>query len=307
MRRRRIAVWTVLALCLPALPARGWDETGHKVIARIAWDSMKPETRDKAVKLLKAAPADSDLASENGQPLALSDRDLFLRAAIWPDIVRDRAFPQRQEQYHHSKWHYINYFWEQPPGSPPRNRTDLHPETENAVERLGHFEGSLADESRPDAERGIDLAWVLHLVGDIHQPLHSSARVTPETPQGDQGGNLFKLTADESLHWYWDQLLNRIYIRRPGEDYIEKIARILERRYPETSQEPRLHPSQYKAWAEDGYKTSKEMVYVGVQPGRMPSTSYRHKAWRTVKPRVALAGYRLADFLDRALATGGGS
>jgi hypothetical protein len=290
-------VWIALVLCLAALPAHAWDDNGHKVIARIAWDSMKQETRDEAIRLLKAAPPDSDLAAP-----ALSDRELFLRAATWPDIVRDKSFRQRWEKYHHGKWHYINWFWE--PGPPPRDRTDLQPDPENIVQKLGQLQTSLADATHSDADRAIDLAWVLHLVGDIHQPLHTSARVTPETPEGDQGGNLFKLTADETLHWYWDQILVRIYLRRPGEDFIAKIAERLERSYPERSQEPKLLPGRFEEWAKAGFATSKETVYVGVEPGHIPSHAYREKAWQVVRPRFALAGYRLADLLDRALAGG---
>jgi S1/P1 Nuclease len=290
--------WIALILCLASLPVRAWDDNGHKVIARIAWDSIKKETRDKAIKLLKAAPPDSDLAMP-----ALSDRELFLRAATWPDIVRDKNFQQRWEKYHHGKWHYINWFWE--PGPPPRDRPDLHPDPENIVQKLNDLQSSLADAARSDAERAIDLAWVLHLVGDIHQPLHSSARVTPKTPKGDEGGNLFKLTEDESLHWYWDQILVRIYIRRPGEDFIAKIAGRLEKSYPEPSQEAKLLPGRFEDWAKDGFAICKNTVYVGVEPGRMPSQAYRENAWKIVKPKVALAGYRLADFLDRALAGGG--
>lgn len=292
--------WIALIFCLGSVPARAWDANGHEVIARIAWDSMKQETQDKAIELLKAAPLDSDLATKNGQPLEVLE--LFLRAATWPDIVRDKSFQQRWETYHHSKWHYINWFWE--PGPPPRERTDLQPDPENIVKKLEELQISLADTTRSDAERAIDLAWVLHLVGDIHQPLHSSARVTPETPKGDEGGNLFKLTKDESLHWYWDQILVRVWKRRPGEDFIEKIAGRLEKSYPKASQEPKLLPGNFERWARDGYNTCKETVYADVKPGRMPSHAYRDKAWQTVRPQIALAGYRLADFLDRALAGG---
>lgn len=300
-RARPIAAWAAAAL-LFTLPAHAWDDVGHRVIARIAWDHMEPETRTKAVALLRAAPPDADLASAEGRPL--SDLELFLRAGTWPDIVRDEDVPRRWEKYHHGKWHYINYFWEQRPGGAPRDRTDLRPEAENIVERLGHFERSLADESRSAAERAVDLAWVLHLVADLHQPLHASARVTPETPEGDQGGNLFELTEDESLHWYWDQILKRIFLRRPGESaerYVEKIAEGIERDYPEPSLMPRLLPGRYEEWARDGFRVTKESVYEGVVPGRMPSDSYRWKAYGIAKPRIALAGYRLADYLERAL------
>src|SRR5262249_49745431 len=121
---------------LLALPCRAWDAAGHEVIARIAWDAMKPETRAKAVALLEAAPPDADLASLMPQegPQAVRERRLFELASTWPDIVRDKNVQARYDKYHHGKWHYINHFWEQGPNGAPRDRTDLQPDPENVVE-----------------------------------------------------------------------------------------------------------------------------------------------------------------------------
>jgi len=290
-----------------APPVRAWDATGHEVIARIAWDVMKPETRAKAVALLEAAPPDADLASllPADGPQAVRERQLFELASTWADIVRDKNVPARLEKYHHGKWHYINHFWEQGADGSARDRTDLAPDPENVVERLHNYEQTLGDTSRPAAERAIDLAWVLHLVGDIHQPLHSSARVTADLPQGDQGGNLVKITDQESLNWYWDQLVSKTYPKKASESqeaYVTRVARAFEKRFPASSLRARLDAGRFEDWMQAGYATSKTSVYPGVVPGQEPSKRYRRRAFRTVEPRIALAGYRLADFLDRALA-----
>jgi hypothetical protein len=290
---------TVSLCALLSPPVRAWDATGHEVAARIAWEAMKPQTRARAVALLRAAPPDADLAS----PLA--DRQLFERAATWPDIVRDEAFPARREKYHHGSWHYINFFWEPRPGGAPKDRPDLRPDAENAVERLHHFERSLADTRRDPAQRAIDLAWVLHIAADIHQPLHTCARVTPETPEGDHGGNLFLLEGDETLHWYWDQAISRAAEQRPGKqpkDYIGWIAHDLEARHPWLSLRKSLLPGRYEDWVKKGYETCKSVVYpASLRPGEMPSASYSGLTARIAEPAVALAGYRLAAMLDRAL------
>jgi hypothetical protein len=308
MKRSLRVLSTCGALAVFALPAHAWDATGHEVIARIAWDAMKPETRAKAVALLEAAPPDADLASllpADGRSLAVRERELFELASTWPDIVRDKNVPQRFEKYHHGTWHYTNHFWEQGPNG-PRDRTDLHTDPENVVERLHHFERSLADASRPAADRAIDLAWVLHLVGDIHQPLHTSARVTADTPQGDEGGNLVKITDQESLHWYWDQLVSRTYPRDAAESqeaYVDRIAHTFERRFPPASKRSRLAPGRYEDWVQVGFEISKTTVYQGVEPGRELSEQYRQQAFGIVEPLIALAGYRLAEMLDRVLAS----
>jgi hypothetical protein len=306
MKRSSLTLLVAGALAVLAPPVRAWDATGHEVIARIAWDAMKPETRTKAVALLEAAPPDADLASllpADGRPRAVRERQLFDLASTWPDIVRDKNAQARYEKYHHGKWHYVNHFWEEGKNG-PRDRADLQPDSENVVERLRHLEQSVADTSRPAAERAIDLAWVLHLAGDIHQPLHTSARVTPEAPQGDEGGNLVKITDQETLHWYWDQIVSKTFPKKASESqeaYVERIARTFERRFPASSMRPRLAAGRYEDWVRDGYATSKTQVYQGVEPGREPSRRYRRRAFRTVEPRIALAGYRLAEMLDRLL------
>ncbi|HEX2643844.1 MAG TPA: S1/P1 nuclease [Thermoanaerobaculia bacterium] len=298
MKRILLAVAAVFFLSSP-LPA--WDAAGHQVIARIAWDNLTPAARQKAVALLRSAPPDADLAN-----LSADGRELFLKASTWPDIVRDKAFPAREAKYHHGSWHYTNFFWEQPADGPPRDRPDLKPAAENAVERLGELDAALKDPGRSDAERAVDLAWLLHLAGDIHQPLHASARVTPEEPEGDRGGNLFLLAPkdDDNLHWYWDSILVRRHPREGMDEarYVEKWAERIERREPRERFAGRLEPGRYEEWAREGFATTKRMVYPrSLQRGVEPSWFYKRKAFRTARPALALAGYRLADLLNRRL------
>src|SRR5207253_3232651 len=93
---------------------------------------------------------------------------------------------------------------------------------------------TLADSSAADTTRAVALAWVVHLVGDIHQPLHSSSRVTPAEPlpKGDEGGNTFHLDDNRNLHAYWDRILDEAVAPEPGEDsiaYASRIARQIDR------------------------------------------------------------------------------
>jgi hypothetical protein len=285
------------SLAAAARPAAAWDALGHEVIARIAWEHMKPETRAKAVALLRAAPSDADLAN-----LAVDDRELFERAATWPDVVRDEAFPERHEKYHHSNWHYTNFYWEEDASGQPRDVNRLQPQDVNVVERLHALERSVADPGRDASLRAVDLAWILHLGGDIHQPLHSSARVTATEPEGDRGGNLFKLRGDD-LHWYWDSVLSKTYRRRwfeKEETRVERVARLIEQSHPRPGVAD-LEAGQYEEWVREGLATSKSVVYRGVERGRTPSREYLKTASGIVEPAVALAGYRLAEILDRVL------
>lgn len=291
------AVW-VVAATFAAQPAAAWDSVGHQVVAAIAWERMEPATREAAVELLLAAPADSDLPGLVPGAADSPDkaRELFLRVATWPDIVRDEAFPERRDRYHRSSWHYINYFWDQGgPNGTPRDRPDVAPRPTNVVERLGALRVSLADRDRPAAERGIDLAWVLHLVGDVHQPLHTSARITETEPEGDRGGNLFYLARRSNLHAYWDRILRR----SPRFFWtVDRLADEIGRRHPE----PPPPGFDFAAWAKEGYRTAKAVVYPpDLEREGKPSRRYHDTAYTVSTRAIARAGHRLAALLDAAL------
>lgn len=297
MKRIHTLLCGALAVAAFAAPAEAWDSLGHQVVSQIAWENMSQPARDRAVALLRTAPADADLAN-----LSDDGRKLFLLASTWPDIVRSREKPERQARYHHGSWHYINLHWEQPdPASPPRDREDLKPAQENAVERLKEFEKVLAGSEASDAEKAVALAWVLHLVGDLHQPLHASNRVTPTEPEGDRGGGLFKLAGDD-LHWYWDSILQKIWYPRGRGDteMAEEIADEFMRQLPK--EESRLKKRDYDAWAQESFAKAKTVVYrPELQREAKPSREYRWRVYETAKPAMALAGYRLAEMLNAVL------
>jgi hypothetical protein len=308
--------WRLAAagLLLAAVPAAAWDGNGHRVVARIAWDNMRPATRERAVALLAAVPADADLAlppADPPRPAEERGRELFALAATWPDIVRDAAHAERKARYDHPTWHYMSWFWDVQEGGAhpgaPRDRLDLPGNSENVVERLQALSAELADPRRSAADRGIALAWVLHLVGDIHMPLHAGSRVTAEEPHGDQGGLLFKLDAvHASLHWYWDSILTICHPRRPDESeaaYTGRLAAALTAAHPVAGMAARLDLPHFEAWANDGYDTVKTRVYAAeLVRGQEPPTAYRDLAAGIAEPAIALAGYRLAALLDHLLA-----
>lgn len=305
MKTRWIAA-AVLAGQLAAQPAYAWDEIGHEVIARIAWANMSAEARAAAAALLSNAPEDSGLPALNPASGAASTRRrvLFVEASTWPDIVRDEAFPLRRRAYHRGNWHYVNFFFESTPEG-PRDRTDLRPDTVNIVERLTRLEASVVDLSRPAADRAVDLAWILHLAGDVHQPLHTTARVTPAAPRGDQGGNLFLMNGTVNLHSYWDGAIRRAFRRNANEPehaYVSRIANNIMQQHPRSAFTPaQLDSLSYEQWARAGFETAKSQVY-STPEGQAPSAAYRDATIRTAEQAAALAGYRLARLLNRRLA-----
>jgi S1/P1 Nuclease len=312
-RGSQVAAGAFLILLAASSPAGAWDANGHRVVARIAWDAMRPDTRERALALLQAMPPDADLAVPSRASMTPADRgrELFELAAVWPDLVRDATFPQRKAKYDHPAWHYVSWYWDVPMNGPypgaPRDRLDLPGNAENIVERLGALSALLSDPRHDAAEKGVALAWVQHLVGDIHMPLHAGSRVTAEEPHGDQGGLLFKVDAVHvSLHWYWDSILTTCHPRQPSEDdaaYIGRLAAGLTAGHPAAAMAPRFDLPHFQAWANDGYDTAKTRVYTpGLRRGEEPSAAYRDLAASIAEPAIALAGYRLAALLDHLLA-----
>ena len=312
IKRSVIVCMLIIAVLLPRT-AMAWNYTGHEVVARIAWEKMEPQTRQKVIALLMQTPADSDLASMlpmDSRLLAIRQRDLFMLASIWPDIVRSDEFPERKLKYHHSVWHYTNFFWKLENGAPV-DVAELQPENVNIVERLNFLRAEVADKRIAAGQLGIDLAWILHLVGDVHQPLHTSARVTETEPTGDQGGNLFFLTPKDTppkdakrLHGLWDEILNKSIPRGVNESdltYANRIASMIMQRHPESTMKNRLKSGDFAEWAKEGLVSAKASAYPSwLRRFRAPSERYRKQAYAVAEPAIALAGYRLAALLDSA-------
>jgi hypothetical protein len=232
----------------------------------------------------------------------------FVSAAYWPDVVRDSANPGRQEKYHHSNWHWVNLFFDMSgPGGTPRDRTDMPPEG-RIVEQLGSLSKLLADPAAPAGERAVALAWIEHLTGDLHQPLHATARITKVSPEGDRGGNGFRLNVDD-LHGFWDGAVSRSYWRwfwESDEGFGERIAERIEALHPRSEFPTDLELSDFEGWAQDSFAIAKAEVYAPeLERGRRPPAAYERKATEIARRRVALAGYRLGELVNRLLTPAG--
>ncbi len=272
--------------CASSLSA--WDRFGHLLVGAMAWEHMEDTTRAAAVELLKSAPSDAGLAL-----LALSPRDLFLHAAYWPDVVRDEAWPARKEAYDRPTWHYVNHFWRD--GEPLPETGTLG----ELLERLNVLGRGL--------DGGVEVSWLLHLVGDVHQPLHSSSRVTDREPEGDRGGNDFGLDDFETsnLHAYWDTILKRIHRKRHSESstaWVSRVARELMESHPPESLRDAIAVAGFEAWS----KASAEIAMTRAYPeylsrDAVPPAGYEAEASEIASKQVALAGYRLARLLDDLL------
>ncbi len=129
----RAALVTAALLALPA--SARWDAAGHRTVAAIAWEHMTPRARARAVQLLLHGPALANFGSlrpADGSEAA-RDRALFLNAATWADLVRNRD--QAWHVYHHATWHYADFYWDAENGR-PHDIPNTGPDSLNAAEPL---------------------------------------------------------------------------------------------------------------------------------------------------------------------------
>ncbi len=302
----------LIIMLLSVSGVKAWDDAGHKTIAYIAWQQMSPAAREKAFNILMSAPEDADLSVyylQDSRSAAVKKRELFMLAATWADIVRDRKFKNRSEKYHKSNWHYADTFWTQENGQVKILPNPSGEDGGKAVEKLLEFDKVLRNASVSDEEKAIALAWILHLGGDIHQPLHTSARITELEPKGDQGGNLFLLTPkdtpreqSENLHWFWDSILGRIIARNDMSDaeYISMLGEMMMRKYPSAEIQNRLKLGEFAGWQQENFRLATTDVFSpDLIRYETPSAKYRRNAFQISEQQMALAGYRLGAMLDK--------
>ena len=232
-------------------------------------------------------------------------------AATWADIIRDREFDTRYKKYHHSNWHYSDTFWTEKDG-----RVDILNAPDDgglALVKIIEFIKLESSEAK-DPEKALGIAWLEHLIGDLHQPLHTSARVTATEPKGDQGGNLFLLTPkgtprdkQENLHWFWDSIIVRAEPNDKDEcdgDYIDPIARDIMKKYPFAKLESQLALSDPERWKRESFEISSTKLFpADLKRNEMPSAAYKKAAVKIAEERLALAGYRMGALFNQLFST----
>lgn len=277
MKLRLLVSLLFLALVAPAL---AWWDTGHELVARIAWRDLSEAERLQLNQLLEHHP----------DPQV---RDV-VQASVWPDLIKNEGHPF--EGFRQDNWHYQNRPAE----------VEMPEELDEGKMLIGLQESlaTLSDQERAPSERAVALAWVIHLVGDIHQPLHNATSYRPEfLPGGDRGGNEFKVMLGEralNLHTWWDSLGGR-FLDRPSADALTNFLSELTIRYPRESFTDELTVESFKVWSDEGLKIAREAVYASLRPGQVLGEEVHRSALEIAERRVALAGYRLADVLRRAL------
>jgi hypothetical protein len=309
----------VLAVVLSAIitgsstSAFGWDETGHKITAYIAWQRMSPEVRERVINTLLAAPEDSHIGAYflayGSRPLESRKREYFMLMSTWPDIVKDKSLPVRNKKYDGPTWHYSDTFWRTKDG-----KVEYLEQREDGglgLAKLIEFDQLLRSPAA-NSEKAIAVAWIEHIIGDLHQPLHTSAKVSGSSQKGDQGGNLFFLTPkgtkraeQDNLHRFWDGIVSRNIPNQDqcDADYVDPIAADIIKSFPYDKLSTEIKSGQFDAWVKESLDIATSESYRGIKFFEAPGDDYKKKAFQIGRKRMALAGYRMADLFERIFAT----
>ncbi|MEK6301132.1 MAG: S1/P1 nuclease [Acidobacteriota bacterium] len=300
----RIVV-VVAALALLPLQASSWNKPGHMVTGAIAYHELKqssPETIRQVVLLLEQHPFYKTMWKPRIDQLRLRgdarDRFLFIFAARWPDDARDSP------QFHHAFWHFVNF-----PFKPPNQPSSVHthePEAENVVAAFNLNLGVLRNPRATRPEKAVALCWIFHLVGDVHQPLHTTALFSTVFPNGDRGGNLWFVrngSEVKNLHSFWDGLILGSEDLQKVSERADQLQGLPELARPNLAE---LSEKSFERWAKvESFAAAVEFGYLR---GQLPASSnerrpvplsrnYVNSAQRVAQRRNILAGYRLADLL----------
>jgi hypothetical protein len=233
---------------------------------------------------------------------------LFMQAARWADDIR------RDQQYHRAPWHYIN--WPFKPDGQPDSVQVKEPEPVNILIAMVENE-RIAKNHNDGEQKAIALAWLFHLVGEIHQPLHAAQLFTVDYPQGDRGGNEICVRVTQSgqpmdLHRFWDGVItsssNLTRLRNTATEFRNRQGF-------QRNQLTELTNSDFESWAKESFEIATKIAYrnggrIGtprngnkdcstVAAAPVLPVGYVVNASRIADRRMILAGYRLADLLRR--------
>ncbi|MBB3225902.1 hypothetical protein FHW69_000492 [Luteibacter sp. Sphag1AF] len=267
--RGSLAALVALALTAVAPSAHAWGANGHRIVADLASRQLTPQTRAVVERLLHAEGAQS-----------MSD------IASWADELRDNP-ETRDLGKATGPLHYINFADDTCTYVPPRDCADGR----CVVGGLEKYVAILGDARASDTDRAQALNFVVHFVGDAHQPLHGGYR-------DDKGGNDYQVQMDgkgSNLHRVWDSgMINTRNLK--WQQYAQNLADDGPVTLP-----PPIAPldNPYAQWAEESCRITRDG---GVYPkGHVIDDAYVAAELPIADRRLREAGKRLADLLNRTL------
>ncbi len=245
----------VAAAFIVAPPVMAWGPLGHRTIAQVAENHLTAKTRREIDKLIG--------------PQTLPE------VAYWADEIR--YLPEWKKA---DTWHYISVDDTETVASTVRNPAG------DVLEAIERMEKTLRDPAATRAQKIEALKFLVHFVGDLHQPLHVGRRA-------DAGGNKIDVILNgqkNTLHWVWDAVM----LNDMGMSYTE-LAHDID--HVSTTQAEVWQKTRPTDWINECF-AARPQIYDGVPEDGKLSYLYSFKHWPLLRAQLLKAGVRLAGELN---------
>lgn len=274
LRRSLCGLWLGVAAIVSASESHAWGDVGHWAVAEIAVSRLSEKSKAEIARLLPGGLAE------------------FVEIAPWADEV----IMEWPESY---PWHSVDI----PHDSTGYQRDRDCPNDDCIVERINLFARNLGDRSLPKEARAIALMMLIHLVGDLHMPLHA---YQPDGSWGGWEGPWIRIEDDiDILHFWWDNVLIFELGANPWEIAREAM------RDRDADEIQAWTESTPEDWANESFfiardfvvrhdliDVARRMILCDEYPMLLPAT-VRDEARPIIARRIAMAGVRVAALLDR--------
>ncbi|MDO5970294.1 S1/P1 nuclease [Flavivirga aquimarina] len=280
------------------------------IIAAISWEKLDANSKASVTEILKKHPAyehswKKEFRKVKNTKIPLG-KFLMMKASIWSDAIR--SFNHPEHEFHRGEWHYINYKINFSGGHDSKIPKDVQRKG-NVVFAINWARDVITDTHTPDNEKAMYLAWLIHLVGDIHQPLHCGSLFSSDFPKGDRGGNKFFIkpsTAGVKLHSFWDGSLGGSNNVKTASDQAFRIINSTSANiFPNVD----VNEKSPRKWSLESFEQAKKEAHLNgkLKAGTTknnavaPPANYGQKMKGLAEKKATLAGYRLASDINRII------
>lgn len=274
-------------------PLSAWWDGGHMVIAKIAERQLHEDVKKQVDYLIGV--------------MNCPDSATFVEAACWLDDIMNRGIGMVATWHGHTGPY-------SPDGFLSLQEVAKISSKYRGNDGVAAIQKGIDTLSNPKAgkwEKAFMLRVLLHVVGDIHCPMHCIQLYSEKFPEGDKGGMRFELSgpkelAKKNLHSLWDSILlldnlgvNNRPINTSTAQFIENLADTITRAHPREQFCDQFFEIAVEKWAQESYEAGIE-AYRGIEPSTEPTQEYLERGRLIASERLALAGYRLAHILNHA-------
>lgn len=277
-----------------------WWDAGHMLVTNIAYKEisvLRPEMKDFLEKLTEVMKGDSHKKIQN-----------FIESSVWADITKAYGNPFM------NTWHYVEL-----PISSSLDKVPYIEETnsssfdfiKSAIKALKQWNKEQSNSLDEQFEKSLYLRLAIHIIGDIHQPLHNCGwSDSNDAKKSDRGGNDFKINWEtdkniNNLHKLWDSAFDSIYngFFHPmtEEDFkiLDKDSEEIMQEFPKEDLIKEIEDSSPLNWIKEAWMICKNNVYVGIskEESLNENSAYSQNNIKIARRQLALSGYRLVKVL----------